>query len=158
MIEDKIVELLIDKGYHIATSESCTGGLVCATLINVANASKVINESIVTYSNEAKMKYLKVNNKTIEKYGVVSEEVCYEMAKGICKQTNSEVGISVSGIAGPSGGSKEKPVGMVCFGICILDKVYTYTNYFKDMDRNEVRKASVQFVLAKLWTCLNYAE
>lgn len=158
MIEEKVVELLIEKGYHIATSESCSGGLVCATLINVANASKVINESIVTYSNEAKIKYLDVKKETIDKYGVVSEEVCYEMAVGICKQANSEVGISISGIAGPGGGSKDKPVGMVCFGICILDKVYTYTNYFNNMDRNEVREASVQFILEKLLTCLGYAE
>ena len=156
MIENQVVELLMKHQYHIAFSESCTGGLCCATLINVSDASKVLNESIVTYANEAKIKYLNVNENTIQEYGVVSEEVCREMAIGICEISGSEVGVAVSGIAGPKGGSETKPVGMVCFGFKINEKLYTYTQYFGNIGRNEVRNASVNFVFHKLYELLNY--
>ncbi|MBQ3253791.1 MAG: CinA family protein, partial [Acholeplasmatales bacterium] len=112
-LEDKLVNILIENNYHIAFAESCTGGLCASKIINVSNASKVINESFITYSNYAKIKYLNVNPNTIEKYGVVSEEVAKEMAIGVAKTSNSEVGISISGIAGPTGETKTKPIGMV---------------------------------------------
>ncbi len=156
MLENEVVQLLIQKNYHIAFCESCTGGLCCGTLVNVSDASKVLNESIVTYANEAKIKYLQVHADTIEKYGVVSEQVVREMVIGICNQSQSEVGVSVSGIAGPKGGSVEKPVGMVCFGIKILDDIYTYTKYFGNIGRNEVRAQSVNFVFETLYELLKY--
>ena len=152
MIEkpQQLVNKLIEKGYHISCAESCTGGKVTAAIVDVADASKVLNASIVTYSNEAKMHYLNVSASTLEQYGAVSEETAYEMAKGIANANQAEVGVGVTGIAGPGGGTKEKPVGMVCFGFYINGKVTTVTKQFGEIGRNEVRDASVEFVLDKL--------
>ena len=150
IMEEKLVNLLKEKNYHIAFAESCTGGLCASSIVSVASASSVLDESIVTYSNESKVKFLNVNPLTIEKYGVVSLEVVHEMAEGICASAGSEVGVGISGIAGPSGGTKDKPVGTVCFGIKIKDKVYTYRECFSSLSRNEVRNASVKFVFNKL--------
>ena len=118
-IEYKVVEKLIEKGYHITFSESCTAGLACAKLVNVPDASKVLNVSFTTYADEAKVKYLGVDPETIHSFGVVSEEVAAEMALGAAKNTGSEVGVGITGIAGPSGAVPGKPVGTVCFGIAI---------------------------------------
>lgn len=148
--EEVVVQKLIEKGYHISFAESCTGGLAAATLVSVADASKVFDAGFVTYANEAKMKYLNVEEKTIEEYGVVSEEVAYQMAEGTAKATDSEVGVGITGVAGPSGGTDKKPVGMVCFGFYINGKVYTETKQFGNVGRNEVRQKSVEFVYEKL--------
>ena len=149
MKETKLVNLLIEKNYKIASAESCTGGMFASTIVNVPNASKVLDASIVTYANEAKEKYCGVKSKTLEKYGAVSEETAGEMAIGIAKECNCQVGISFSGIAGPSGGTADKPVGMVCFGFCINGKLETYTKHFKG-NRTKVRKQSVKFGVNKL--------
>lgn len=149
-LEEKLVNLLIKKGHHISFAESCTGGKVCAQVVNVPNASKVLNCSFITYSNESKIKFLNVNPVTIENYGAVSEEVAREMASGAAKTANSEIGVGITGIAGPLGGSETKPVGMVCFGIQINDRIYSYTEHFKNKSRNNVRNSSVEFVLKKL--------
>lgn len=149
-LEETLVEQLIQKGYHIAFAESCTGGMVCARIVNVPNASKVLNSSFITYSNEAKIKFLHISPATLDTYGAVSEETAQEMASGAAKAANSEIGVGVTGIAGPSGGTAEKPVGMVCFGIHINGRSYSYTEYFHGKARNDVRKASVEFVLKKL--------
>ena len=146
-LEEQLVSKLIEKNWHIACAESCTGGLVASRIVNVANASKVLDISFVTYANEAKMKYLGVSPSTILNYGVVSEEVAFEMAHGIAKEAGSEVGISVSGIAGPSGGTDKKPVGMVCFGFYINGKVTTKTCQFGNPGRNEVRSLSTEYAL-----------
>lgn len=148
MNEKILVTKLKEKNYHIATAESCTGGMVASTIINVPMASSVINESVVTYANEAKVKYCSVNPKTIEEVGVVSEEVAGQMARGIAWSAKAEVGIGVSGIAGPSGGTDAKPVGMVCFGIFIDGKLSIFTKYFKG-SRMAVRKKSTKFVIDK---------
>lgn len=124
---EKLVNLLIEKKLHITTAESCTGGMVASRIVDVANASKVFNVAYVTYANEAKEKYLNVDSKTIEKYGVVSEEVTKQMALGALKEANADISIVTSGIAGPTGGTEYKPVGMVCFGVGIKDNVYTST-------------------------------
>jgi PncC family amidohydrolase len=145
-----LVNILIKKGYTIAFAESCTGGLCAASLISVANASSVLNESFVTYANEAKIKYLDVDATTIDKFGVVSEEVAKEMAEGVANAANSNVGVGVSGIAGPTGGTKNKPVGMVCFGFTINGKTITKTQYFREIGRNNVRNKSVEFVFETL--------
>ncbi len=150
-VEEKIVEILTKKKWHIACAESCTGGLVAAKLIDVAGVSNILDLSIITYANEAKTKFLNVSPNTIKKYGVVSEEVTSEMAKGIAKLASSEVGVATSGIAGPGGGTEFKPVGMVCFGLYIDNKIYTYTKYFSNLSRNDVRKAAVEFILNKLF-------
>ncbi|MBR0413099.1 MAG: CinA family protein [Eubacterium sp.] len=154
-LEEQAVELLIDKGYHISFAESCTGGLCCGTLVNVANASKVLDVSFTTYANEEKMKYLGVSEDTISEYGVVSEQVAREMALGVAKAANSEVGVGVTGVAGPTGGTAKKPVGMVCFGFCINGEVQTFTKQFGEIGRNEVRKSSVDFVFQTLINLLN---
>ena len=146
-LEEQLVNKLIEKGWHIACAESCTGGLVAAHIVNVANASKVLNVSFVTYANEAKMKYLGVSPKTITAYGVVSEEVVFEMAAGVAKESDSEVGIAISGIAGPGGGTDKKPVGMVCFGFYVNGKITTKTMQFGNPGRNEVRNLSTEFAL-----------
>ncbi|MBR3738219.1 MAG: CinA family protein [Eubacterium sp.] len=149
-LEEELVDLLIKKNYHISFAESCTGGLCAATLVNVANASKVFDMSFVTYANEAKINLLGVSEETIKKHGVVSEEVAREMAQGVAKKAKSEIGVGVSGIAGPSGGTAEKPVGMVCFGFCINGKTITATKQFGEIGRNEVRNSSVRFVYQTL--------
>lgn len=149
-VEEQVVGKLIERGYHIAFAESCTGGLVCGALVDVADASKVLDVSFVTYANEAKMEYLGVREESIEERGVVSEQVAYEMAAGVAGKANSEVGVGITGVAGPTGGTKDKPVGMVCFGFSINGEVKTYTKQFGDIGRNEVRAKSVDFVYETL--------
>ena len=141
-----VVNKLIEKDYHISFAESCTGGMACAALVSVADASKVLDVSFVTYANEAKIRYLGVDNATIVQYGVVSEEVARQMAQGVAKEAGSEVGVGITGVAGPGGGTKDKPVGMVCFGFYINGEVVTYTKQFGEIGRNEVRENSVAFV------------
>ena len=144
---EKLVNLLIEKKLHITTAESCTGGMVASRIVDVANASKVFNVAYVTYANEAKEKYLNVYSKTIEKYGVVSEEVTKQMALGALKEANADISIVTSGIAGPTGGTEYKPVGMVCFGVGIKDNVYTSTKYFGNIGRNKVRSMATEYII-----------
>ena len=156
-LEEQVVDRLIEKNFHISFAESCTGGMCCGTIVNVTNASKVLDVSFVTYANEAKMKFLGVNADTILSHGVVSEEVAYEMAQGVCKTAGSEVGVGITGVAGPGGGTAKKPVGMVCFGFCINGQTVTYTKQFGEIGRNQVRKSSVEFVLQTLLELLDEA-
>lgn len=149
-IEEQVVNKLIEKNYHISFAESCTGGLCCGTLVNVSNASKVLDMSFVTYANEAKIELIDVNPKTIEAYGVVSEEVAGEMCRGVVNKAQSEVGVGVTGVAGPTGGTEKKPVGMVCFGFYVNGEVRTYTMQFGNVGRNVVRAKSVEFVFNSL--------
>ena len=146
-LEEQLVNKLIEKNWHIACAESCTGGLAASRIVNVANASRVLDVSFVTYANEAKINYLNVSPDTIEQYGVVSEEVVREMAMGVAKAASSQVGIGISGIAGPSGGTENKPVGMVCFGFYINGAITTRTMYFGAPGRNEVRSLSTDYAL-----------
>lgn len=149
-LEEQVVDKLLKLGYHISFAESCTGGLCCGNLVNVTNASKVLDVSFVTYANEAKMEFLGVNNDTILKYGVVSEQVAYEMAAGVAQAAKSQVGVGITGVAGPGGGTDKKPVGMVCFGFSVNGSVKTYTMQFGEIGRNQVRKSSVEFVFQTL--------
>lgn len=149
-LEEKVVDKLLELGYHISFAESCTGGLCCGTLVNVTNASKVLDVSFTTYANEAKIEFLGVKADTILTNGVVSEEVAYEMALGVAKAAKSEVGVGVTGVAGPGGGTAKKPIGMVCFGFSINGVVKTYTQQFGEIGRNQVRKSSVEFVYQTL--------
>ena len=149
-IEYVVVHLLMELGYHITFAESCTAGLAAGKLVNVPDASSVLDVSFVTYANEAKVKYVGVSEESIEKYGVVSEQVAGEMAAGAAAAMGAEVGVGISGIAGPSGGTADKPIGMVCFGFCINGKTYTYTQQFGDIGRNEVREESVEFCYDQL--------
>lgn len=149
-LETRVVNALIQKGYHIACAESCTGGLLCGRIINVPNASAVLDSSFITYANEAKIKYLGVKEETIAEYGVVSEAVAGQMAYGVATESGAQVGVATSGIAGPTGGTATKPVGMVCFGFFINGQVTTATQYFGDIGRNSVREAAVQYALERL--------
>ena len=149
-MENELVKRLIEKNYHISFAESCTGGLAAATLVSVADASKVLDVSFVTYANAAKIKYLGVKEQTIEEKGVVSEEVAAQMATGVAAEAGSQIGVGITGVAGPSGGTPDKPVGMVCFGFFVDGKVRTYTKQFGSIGRNEVRKKSVEFVYSTL--------
>lgn len=150
LLYEKAVEKLIHKGLHISFAESCTGGLCSGALVSVADASKVLDVSFVTYANEAKMRFLGVKEESIAQFGVVSEEVAREMAAGVAQIAQSEVGVGVTGVAGPTGGTAKKPVGMVCFGFSINGCVKMYTQFFGDIGRNEVRQKSVDFVFEKL--------
>lgn len=146
-IEELLVHQLIEKNWHISCAESCTGGLVASRLVNVANASRALDVSFVTYANEAKVRYLGVSEETIRQYGVVSEEVVREMAAGVANESGAEIGIAVSGIAGPGGGTDQKPVGMVCFGFYINGQITTVTRQFGNPGRNTVRALSCEFAL-----------
>ena len=143
---EELVSLLIDKGYTISFAESCTGGMATASIVDVADASKVLNASFVTYANEAKMKYANVSGDTLDKYGAVSEQTAGEMAEGTAKANNADVAVGISGIAGPTGGTEEKPVGTVCFGYYVAGKLFTETVHFGNLGRNNVRRKSVEHV------------
>lgn len=149
-LQEQLVEKLIEKNYRISFAESCTGGLCCAGIVSVADASKVLDASFTTYANEAKVEFIGVNPETINQYGVVSEEVAKEMCIGVVKTAKSNVGVGVTGIAGPTGATKNKPIGMVCFGFNIDGDVKTYTMQFGNIGRNTVRQKSVDFVYQTL--------
>ena len=149
-MQKSVVNKLIEKGWHISFAESCTGGLAAAALVSVADASRVLDVSFVTYANDAKVKYLGVSEDAIEEFGVVSEEVAEQMAAGVAKEAGSEIGVGITGIAGPDGGTPEKPVGMVCFGFSVNGTVHTFTQQFGNLGRNEVRQKSVEFVYTTL--------
>lgn len=142
LLEEVVAKLLIDKKLTVSTAESCTGGLLAGTLINYPGISEVFLEGAVTYSNEAKMKRLGVKKETLDIYGAVSEETAIEMAKGIASEAGTDIGISTTGIAGPDGGTDEKPVGLVYIGLCINGKTSARKfNFFGD--RGRVRRRTV---------------
>ena len=118
-----LVKLLKERGLSVSAAESCTGGLFTACITEVPGASWVLNESIVTYSNEAKMRELGVSESTLEEHGAVSYETAKEMAEGIRRHTGADMGIGITGIAGPDGGTDEKPVGTVYAGVALGDDV-----------------------------------
>jgi nicotinamide-nucleotide amidase len=149
-LESKVVELLKEKNLTISTAESCTGGMLASKLIDVAGVSEIFKEGIVSYSNEAKMKFLGVKKETLERYGAVSEETAKEMVMGL----QTDIGLATTGIAGPDGGSEEKPVGLVYMGIKIKDKIYVEKRVFKG-DRNKVRERTVSHTLFTLIKILN---
>lgn len=153
-LEEKIVAKLIEKDYSITTAESCTGGLLAGRLLNVAGASAVYNEGHITYSNEAKERLLGVSHQTLETYGAVSRQTAEEMATGAACVANAVVGLSTTGIAGPGGGTPEKPVGLVYIGCSIGGHVTVRECRFHG-NREENRKAAVESVLQLLWEKLS---
>lgn len=152
-IEEEVVELLLENGYTITCAESCTGGLLCAALVNVSGASEVLNRSVVTYANEAKTELLGVKEETLCEYGAVSEQTAYEMAEGAAAFAGADVALSVTGIAGPSGGTPEKPVGLVYIGCFVKGKVTVRRCVFSG-DRLQVRTSSVQNALELAKECI----
>ena len=113
-LEERVVELLAEHKMTVTTAESCTGGLIAATLVNVPGASDVLNEGYITYSNEAKIRLVNVSPETLERYGAVSSQTAKEMANGAAKAAKAEAALSATGIAGPGGGTEEKPVAKRC--------------------------------------------
>lgn len=148
-LENEVVDILKRNHLTIATAESCTGGLVAATLINVAGVSDVIHESYITYADRTKAKILGVSEETLRRYTAVSPEVAREMADGVCRVAGTDVGIAVTGIAGPDGGSAEFPVGLVYIGWRIGTRT-TVRRYVFDGDRSGVRQAAVETALTVL--------
>lgn len=126
----EIVSLLKEKGLKVSFAESCTGGLLAASIVDTSGSSEVFNESVVTYSNEAKMKYLNVSSVTLEEFGAVSKETAIEMSKGVIKLTGADIGVSITGIAGPTGGTIEKPVGLVYIAVT-YGQTHVFEHIFK---------------------------
>ena len=148
-LEDTVAEMLVNKNLTISVAESCTGGMVSSNLINYPGISSVFMEGCITYSNEAKMKSLGVKKETLDKFGAVSEETAREMAEGIARRYNTNIGISTTGIAGPEGGTKEKPVGLVYFGIYINGKTIV-KRYIFNGSRQQVRLRATKTILNDL--------
>src|SRR5574344_423581 len=146
-LERAVVELLSKNGLSITAAESCTGGLVCGKIVNVAGASEVFRGGYITYSNKQKRNVIGVKKSTLEKYGAVSEQVAAEMAKGVLEVSKADVAISTTGIAGPGGGTPEKPVGLVYIGCPVKNKVYVEKFNFSG-SRNKVRESTVVAALS----------
>lgn len=141
-LEEVVVALLKKKGYTLSTAESLTGGLIAGTIVNVAGASSVFGEGYITYASEAKEKILGVSHKTIAEFGVVSEQTAREMAEGVCRVSGSDIGIAVTGIAGPDGGTAEAPVGTVYIGCCSRGETVVKKYQFKG-NRQKIRDNTV---------------
>ena len=148
-LNEKVVKMLAERKMTVSAAESCTGGLFAALITNVSGASEVLNESFVTYANSAKMKYLGVKGETLEKHGAVSYETAFEMAEGLRKNTGADVTVGITGIAGPTGGTKEKPVGLIYVGCCIGTETYVKECRFHGT-REENRNAAVEAALKLL--------
>ena len=153
-LEDKVVSLLAKRHMTVATAESCTGGLLSGRLINVPGASDVINVGFVTYSNDAKSEYLGVSADTLRTNGAVSPECAKEMAEGVAARTGSDAGLATTGIAGPGGGTDDKPVGLVYIGCCIGGTTKVMECHF-DGDRMSVRQQAVETALTMLYEGLS---
>ena len=142
-------ELLISRGLTISVAESCTGGSLSSSLTSISGASSYFNCGYITYSNQSKIDMLGVKPESIEIYGAVSEKVAHEMVMGSSQRSLSNIAVSITGIAGPSGGSALKPVGMVCFGFFFNDDVTTTTQFFKG-SRSDIVSQSITYALVEL--------
>ena len=143
LLAKKIVKILIKKKLKISFAESCTGGLLSRTITSVSGSSKVFTLGMIAYSNHSKTKVLKVSKNIIRKYGSVSEQVCLAMVKNINKISKTNISVSITGIAGPSGGTKIKPVGLVYLGIKKRNKIEVKKYLFKNRGRAYIQKAAV---------------
>ena len=146
-ISQKVLILLRKKRLKVSFAESCTGGLLSSSLTLISGSSKVFNLGLVTYSNQAKMNILKVPKKTIMKHGAVSYETCLSMVKNLNKIAKTNISVSITGIAGPNGGTKEKPVGLVFIGIKKGNKTLVKKYLFKNKKRNSIQRATVNKAL-----------
>ena len=135
---------LIKKKLTISVAESCTGGLLAQNLTKLSNSSKYFQMGLITYSNQAKIRVLKVNKNIIKKHGAVSHECCLEMVKNLAKISKSNINVSITGIAGPGGGTKSKPVGLIYIGIKKSNKILIYKNIFSQGIRSLIQKATVK--------------
>jgi nicotinamide-nucleotide amidase len=142
-----LVKKLIKKKLKISFAESCTGGMLASSITSINGASKVFNLGLVTYSNEAKVKILRVNKSIIKNYGAVSAECCKSMVVNLAKISKADINVSVTGIAGPNGGTKNKPVGLVFIGVKKSNKIVIFKNLFKSKSRKVIQKATVKKTL-----------
>jgi nicotinamide-nucleotide amidase len=159
MISAKLIALLKKNPYKIVTAESCTGGLLSTYLTDESGSSNWFERGFITYSNEAKKEFLQVKEETLKQGGAVSMEVAREMAIGALENSYADIGISITGIAGPDGGTDDKPVGTVCFGFAGKSfEPFTEIKYFSG-DRKIIREQAVQFALRELEEILkNYTQ
>ena len=153
-IIDKIISRLIKKKLSISIAESCTGGLIASNITKINGASKIFSYGIISYSNKSKIKYLSVSRKTLNKYGAVSSNVALEMINGLYKKEKTIITISTTGIAGPNGGTKEKPVGLVYVGLKKGSKTIIKKNLFKSKKRVSIQKATVNQALKMILNIL----
>ena len=142
-----LIKLLTKKRLKLSVVESCTGGLLASSITSVSGASKIFNLGLITYSNQAKIKVLKVNKKLIEKYGAVSHECCFSMVNNLSKISRANVNVSITGIAGPKGGTKQKPIGLVYIGIKKSNKIKINKYLFKSKKRSLIQRATVKKAL-----------
>ena len=146
-LNKKIVSLLKRKKLKLAVAESCTGGMFSNAITSVSGASKIFSMGLVTYSNKAKMNILKVPKKIIKNHGAVSTQCCLSMVNNLNKISNSKLSVSITGIAGPKGGTKKKPVGLVYIGVKNGKKIIVSKNQFKNKGRSAIQKATVKKAL-----------
>ena len=146
-LSQKLVKLLSRKKFKISLAESCTGGLLANSITSISGSSKVFTLGLVTYSNRAKVDILKVPKKIIIKHGAVSYETCLSMVKNLNKISNTSISVSITGVAGPKGGTKQKPVGLVYIGIKKGNKTLVKKYLFKNKKRNLIQKATVNKAL-----------
>lgn len=139
----RLINELKKRGYHISVAESCTGGLISKMITDTSGASEVFECAVTTYSNQVKMKLLGVKESTLQAHGAVSQETALEMASGVRNLSGSDIAVSVTGIAGPNGGSEQKPVGTVCIGIATAEKCYASTFLFMG-NRAQIRRQSAK--------------
>ena len=142
-----LIRILIKKKIKISFAESCTGGLLASTITSISGASKIFNLGLVTYSNQAKINVLKVNKNIIRKYGAVSYECCLAMVQNLSKISKANINVSITGIAGPKGGTKQKPVGLVYIGVKKGNKTKIIKCLFKNKKRSSIQKATVKKAL-----------
>lgn len=156
-LEQAVVDLLLEKKMTVCTIESCTGGMLAARLINVPGVSETFRAGFVTYSNKAKRKVAGVKKKTLQKYGAVSAQTAAEMARGAARAAHADVTVSVTGIAGPDGGSREKPVGLVYIGCCVAGRTAVQEYRFVG-NRGKIRESAVSAALTLMRRCILEAE
>ncbi len=156
-IVQKLVQLLNQKNMTLSTAESCTGGLLAKLITDISGSSQIFPGGVVSYSNTMKIKWLGVSEETLKKYGAVSEETVREMLKGICEATGSNLALAVSGIAGPTGGTSEKPVGTVIIGQLIGHNIQIDRYLFRG-NREEIREQTAMAAFQKLLDRLNAAN
>jgi nicotinamide-nucleotide amidase len=147
-----LVKILTKKRLKIAFAESCTGGMLASEITSVSGASKVFGIGLVAYSNQAKITILKVNKSIIQKHGAVSPQCCEAMVKNLSKISKAQINVSITGIAGPNGGTKKKPVGLVYIGVKKNNKIFITKNLFKEKSRKAIQKSTIRrtFKIIKL--------
>ena len=143
----KLVKILVKKKLKIAFAESCTGGMVASEITSISGASKVFGLGLVTYSNQAKINILKIKKNIIKKYGAVSPECCEAMVKNLAKISKAQINVSITGIAGPNGWTKTKPVGLVYIGVKKNNKIIITKNIFKQKTRKAIQNTTVKRTL-----------